>query len=364
MDSLQARLETLVQTVVDRRELAGVAYSVAVGPDKIDGAGGRTRFDDGGVAVSRTTWFDLASLTKVTATLPLVLRLIDSQVWTLGTRVGDVLPEVGPELRAITIGQLLTHSAGLPSGFPLPPGGIPMPDAIRQAVLTAPLDPTPEGSRYSDVGMFLLGLLVEAVTGTSLWDAAQTMIFGSLGLDFRTRIDPTRESVAATRFCPIRGKILQGEPQNPVTYGWGRLAGHAGLFGQAGTVMAYGQQWLAPSRLLWSEELTRMAVSTRVPGRGLGWMLAGCPQFMAGVPWPADTYGHTGFTGTAVAIIPSRAVVAVLLSNRTHGVSPETSEAVIRQLRTMFFGAVVEFSQHVPGTPEELDVNVGRRENP
>ncbi len=338
---LSENLQTIVSRYTEDLRIAGASFAVRCHDETAGGFSGVTRWDGAGQPVTLDTWFDLASLTKVILTVPAVLTLVQDQVWTLETRLGDVLRQAPDPLADVTVKQLLTHSAGLPSGFPeiQPPGE----EAdIRRSILGIVPSPCPGESRYSDVGMFLLGWMCEATTRRPLFDWVNERVFGVLGLDFRTGVDPQRDLVAATRVCPVRQRVVQGEAQNLVTYRLGRAAGHAGLFGTAAGVLQYGRSWLDRAGLPWSTKLSDLAVETWLPGRGLGWMRPGCPQFIASVAWPEDTFGHTGYTGTALVISPSARLVGVCLTNRTHALTVgQPDDQAIRTLRQAFYGEVL-----------------------
>lgn len=340
--ALNDRLYDVVRSFTGTGQIPGVAYAVSVGDDVISGHAGVTRWDENVEPVRGATWFDLASLTKVTVTLPLCLDLVGEKQWTWETRVGDVMLDASPLLSRVTVHQLLTHTGGLPSSLFMPEHLPDNADALLEQVLaTDPIDLMGQ-SAYSDVGMFLLGLMIERARQEPLMSLAQRRIFRPLKVEFRESLNPQLDSVAATRYCPVRKRVLQGEPQNLATHVWGSLTGHAGLFGQSEGVLEYGRAWLKRTGLPWPDQVTRSALQPQQDHRACGWMLAGCSQLVPAVPWPADTFGHTGFTGTALAIIPSRDMVCVLLSNRTHRGSFMASAPAIRRLREAFFGAVLQ----------------------
>lgn len=340
--ALKDRLTGVIRSFTDTGQIPGIAYAVSIGGQVVSGCSGVTRWDESVEPVHEGTWFDLASLTKVVVTLPLCLELVGQNRWTWETRVSEVIHEASPRLGQVTVQQLLSHTSGLPSDLFLPENLPDNRDTLRERVLSSkPVDLLGR-SAYSDVGMFLLGLMIERVRQEPLMSLAQRVLFGPLNVEFRDRVNPQLDSVAATRYCPVRNRVLQGEPQNLATHRWGSLTGHAGLFGQAEGVLQYGRAWLQDGRLLpWPETVTRAALQPQRDHRGYGWMLAGCSQFAPLVPWPSDTFGHTGFTGTALAVIPSRDMVCVLLSNRTHRGSFTESAPTIQRLRELFFATVL-----------------------
>ena len=330
--ALSEKLQSIVQCFVPAH-VQGGAWGLYCDGDMMFGAAGSTT-QSGSDPVTPDTWFDLASLTKVIGTLPAILVASQHCRLALDDHVGQWLPDVSVSVGSQTIRALLTHMAGLPAEFEMISPSHPQTptdiwDWVRTLTITAPTD----HAVYSDIGYFLLGLISEKVWGKPFLQAVREEALSGLQVEIKERVDPMTSSVAATRYCPLRQRIIHGEAQNKVVALWGRAAGHAGLFSTTRSVLQYGIWWL--SRL--NQSPFGEAVQPVVPGRGLGWMLAGCPQ-LPNAPWPRDTFGHTGFTGTSLVVIPSRQLVSVLLTNRTH---PRVDNAWIRPLREQFYATVL-----------------------
>jgi len=274
-------------------------------------------------AMARDTLFDLASLTKVVATLPTVLRLAELGALTLEDRVTRFLAAFGGEGRdAITVRQLLTHTAGLPAEikFWRRYDG---PDEAGRALLGAPLE-HPPGTQvvYSDVGFMLLGRIVSAITGTALDVSVAELVTGPLGMTrtcFRPAVGPP-PAVAATELQPD-GTALAGIVHDENARFFGGVAGHAGLFAPVDDLVRYldaawlGGQFLSRS---WRREACRPQTRGLGGVRGLGWVLRGDPADPLGCCWPPRSVSHTGFTGTSLACDPVSGGWAVLLSNEVH----------------------------------------------
>lgn len=302
-------------------------------------AAGHTQID--GPATRPETRYDLASLTKVVATLPSVLRLVADGLVGLDDRVGHYFSQAGwfqdPSLADRTVRQLLTHSAGLRAWEPLF-ARLSCRRTALAAVLQAPVT-TPGSVVYSDLGFMLLGALVERVTGERLDDGARALVFAPLGLE-RTGfgpIDPT--DVAATEDCGWRGKLLVGEVHDENATVWDGVAGHAGVFADARDLAQYAAAWLRHDTRLAHRELLDQALTPQARGadgsvRGLGWLLP-YPEVFSGAIGGA---GHTGFTGTSMWIDPEAGVASVLLTNRVH--PSRHAGAGIAAVRRRFHGAV------------------------
>jgi CubicO group peptidase (beta-lactamase class C family) len=277
---------------------------------------------DGGPAVTGDTRYDLASLTKVVATLPSVLRLVSSGELSFDDRVGAFFSNAGwfrtPSLADATVRQLLSHTSGLPAWRTLFAEITGRRTALA-AVLQTPLD-QPGKVVYSDLGFMLLGALVERISGVRFDRFVRHEVFAPLGMA-DTRFGPlSGVPVAATEECGWRGRLLEGEVHDENATVWDGIAGHAGLFGTATDLGRYCRAWLELDPRLGSEELLVEATAEQARGedgarRGLGWLLAFDGSFAGR---KATGYGHTGFTGTSLWLEPEAESYAVLLTNRVH----------------------------------------------
>ncbi len=290
------------------------------------------------VAMRTDSVFDLASLTKVYTTI-LVLRLVDQGKVALDAPVRRYLPDfAGPGKDRITVAMLLAHTSALPVGAQVTGYRT---DAQRwPSVLRTPLvkGGVPGTTfRYSSVGLMVLGRLVEKLTGKSLDKALRDHLTTPLGLS-DTGFQPLtwvsdRSRLVATDARSSRG-LLRGTVHDDVTNRLGGVAGHAGVFGTARDVAVIGQLLLNGGayhgrRILSAAVLKRMltnvnrgkpAIDAERPGRsadhGLG-VEMNQPWFMGRLAAPTS-FGHTGFTGTSLLVVPARRMVVVLLTNRAH----------------------------------------------
>ncbi|CAN5907783.1 serine hydrolase domain-containing protein [soil metagenome] len=278
----------------------------------------------GGAAVTPTTRYDLASLTKVVATLPSILRLVSDGELNLEDKVGKFFSNAGwfqtPSLAEVTVRQLLTHTSGLPAWKPLFATVSERPTAVANVLQTG-LEHAPGTFVYSDFGFILLGAIVERVSGLRQDDFVEKHVFEPLGMK-DTRYGPVPpQNVAATEDCGWRGQVLQGVVHDENAFVMDGVAGHAGLFGTAGDLGRYAQAWLNWDVSLGDAAVLRAAVEERVIAeqvrRGLGWQLAGAGS-SAGDLASEAAFGHTGFTGTSLWIDPVQGWFAVLLTNRIH----------------------------------------------
>jgi len=276
----------------------------------------------GGASVATSTRYDLASLSKVVATLPTILRLVSDGELRLDDRLGRFFSNAGwfqqPSVAAASVADLLAHRAGLSSWEPFF-ARVSTRQTMLAAVLQAPVA-ADGAARYSDIGFMLLGAIVERVTGERLDRVAQRLVFEPLGMT-RTGFGPIpSDDVAATEDCGWRGRLLVGEVHDENASVWDGVAGHAGLFSDAGDIATYAAAWLRADATLGDPELLAAAVSEQARAedgsrRGLGWLLAH-PGVFAGDDAPG--FGHTGFTGTSLWIDRDAGRASVLLTNRVH----------------------------------------------
>ncbi|WP_305787278.1 serine hydrolase domain-containing protein [Symbioplanes lichenis] len=290
------------------------------------------------VAMRTGSIFDLASLTKVCTAL-LVLQLVDQGKVELDAPVRQYLPDfTGAGKGTVTVAQLLAHTSALPVGAKVT--GLPDNAARWRAVMATPLvkGGVPGTTfRYSSVGLMVLGRLVEKLTGKSLDKAVRDNLTTPMGLTdtgfLPLKWVKDKGRLVATDARTSRG-LLRGTVHDDVANHLGGVAGHAGIFGTAKDVAAIGQLMLDGGtyngrRLLSAAVLKRAltnvnqgkkAIDADRPNRtadhGLG-VEMNQPWFMGKLA-SATSFGHTGFTGTSLLVVPAKRMVVVLLTNRAH----------------------------------------------
>jgi serine-type D-Ala-D-Ala carboxypeptidase len=215
---------------------------------------GRASVEPPGPPVDARTLFDVASLTKILATAPLVLLSIRARRLALDAPAARYLDGyLGAGRESVTLRMLLDHSSGLPAWRPFyrevasNAGGEDLAtaqgrDAVRRMAAAEAPEVEP-GSRalYSDVGFILLDWILERVNGRPTDVQFSESVAAPLGLrdllfvDFKSpdKAARTREGrvFAATERCPWRGRVLVGEVHDDNTYAMGGVSGQAGLFG-------------------------------------------------------------------------------------------------------------------------------------
>lgn len=307
--------------------------------------------------VTLNTIFDLASLTKPLATTLALMRLVQQGRLSPAQRLSEWVPEFGVgEKAAITIAQLLTHTAGLPDYRPyyLELAARPAPARpawLRARLVREPLLALPgERVRYSDLGFMILQWVVETVSGRPLDRYVSDEIYAPLGaaksLFF---IDLNREpppgQIAATEQCTWRGRLITGEVHDENAHVLGGVAGHAGLFGTAEGVQRVLSELVnayhrGEGGALFEPRTVRR-FAQRAPGtdRALGFDMPSSLQPSCGRFFPPASIGHLGFTGTSFWVDLERRIMVILLTNRVH---PSRTNIAIRAFRPQLHEAVMQ----------------------
>ncbi|MGE5561547.1 MAG: serine hydrolase domain-containing protein [Chloroflexota bacterium] len=305
-------------------------------------------------AMTRDTLFDLASLTKVVATLPTTLTLIDEGAIRLDDAVARVIPEFAANGKDnITIRHALSHTSGLIWWRDFSATCRDYDDVIA-AIAGERLD-YPMGSKvvYSDLNFIILGEVVRRVTGLTLDRYAADRVFAPLGMQGARFCPPPelKSACAATEYRAARDVYQCGEVHDENAALVGGVSGHAGLFATAADLLLYGQAWLNGGSLadaglpgagrILSPAVVAAATSEQTAGlndrRALGWLMK-TREFSSGGDLLSNrAYGHTGFTGTSLWVDPELELVAVLLTNRVH---PTRDNNAIIRLRPRFHNLV------------------------
>lgn len=312
---------------------------------------------------STETCFDLASLTKVMATLPLFMELWANETLTPEMPLSRFEADSPVAKAGATVGDLLYHRAGLPAFVPLfdkalrAVPALTHPDCpadrrrrsatevVADAWRTPVVSPCGTRTVYSDVGFLLLGSLIARVAGSPLDQLFARRVAGPLGLRCRyhrlSQLPADAREAAPTGTerprPPAPGQEGMWRSENPAPSGPGEVdddnafvldgvAGHAGLFGTATAVGAFGQAVLeelqgagrwAPAEL-WHRAVRRDS-SISGSSRAMGFDTPSPPSSAGALLGnrPPGAVGHLGFTGVSLWIDLGRQLVVALCTNRT-----------------------------------------------
>jgi CubicO group peptidase (beta-lactamase class C family)/uncharacterized protein YbbC (DUF1343 family) len=329
---------------------------------------GSQSYDAGAAPMATDTIFDLASVTKVVATTTVAMTLVDEGRLDLDARVDSFLPRfVGPNKDRVTIRHLLTHSAGIDWWAPLFKE-VSGQAAYVERICAMPLVSEPGTvMKYSDLGIILLGEILERVSGKPLETLVRERVTGPLGMrDTLYRPGPElRQRIPPTEVDAWRGRLVHGEVHDENAFAIGGAAPHAGLFSTAPDLARFAQMLLQGGVYDHRRIVSRRTVdtftrrSTLPPGtdRALGWDTKSVAGSSAGTLFSPTSFGHTGFTGTSLWIDPERELFVVLLTNRVH---PTRENNAIRKVRPALADAVVRALADPDGHPAPLLVGLDR----
>lgn len=359
MPTKQANVQTAVETVLRQ----AVSDKVAPGAvaawwrgdehDALQGVAASGRLLPDGDVVAVDTLYDLASLTKPIVAMT-ALRLVMQGRLDLQASAATYVPELrGTAGGDAAMSALLSHRAGLsPWGSLYRELEVALETPAARAVMLAEaarrvdLNPTAQGSVYSDLGYLIAGEAVARAGSAPLEEVVRREVLKPLGIEdrvFYMAAQPAEKRAqllsrtAPTEVCSFRGGLVHGVVHDENCFAFGGIAGHAGLFGEAEAVRAFGVAVLSSLSTdsgFIDRALLEAALAPREGGGYvLGWDSKSREGSSAGQRMSERAFGHLGFTGTSLWCDPERGSVAVLLTNRVH---PTRDNIAIRTLRPRF----------------------------
>lgn len=275
------------------------------------------------------TIFDAASLTKVVATTPAIMKLFEQGKIRLNDEVTRYLPDFQGGKSRITVRHLLTHFSGLRPDVDLKPEWKGYDTGVKLALVDKPVAEPGERFIYSDINFVLLGEIVRVVTGKPLPQFVSESVWQPLGMR-ETMFNPPaslHRRIAPTEQLPGQMAPLRGIVHDPTARFMGGVAGHAGMFTTARDLGRFAEMMLGGGQLrgvrVFSELTVEKFTSPQSPPdqpmlRGLGWDIDTPFSSNRGELFPVGSYGHTGFTGTSLWIDPISDTYVILLANSVH----------------------------------------------
>jgi CubicO group peptidase (beta-lactamase class C family) len=318
-------IDMLVQGAMDRGLISGGV--VLIGDDHenlLCGAYGRLSGSVESGRVEADSLFDIASLTKVVATTPSIMKLVEEGKVSLYDPVCKWFPEfVGKNKDDLRVVHLLTHTSGL-NDISLPVGNS-IQYLVEHAASMA-LKGTP-GSRfhYADINFILLGELVRRASGLPLDCFAAENIFYPLHMRDTSFNPVPRNLIRCAATLDYDNSYLFGSVQDHTAFFLGGVAGHAGVFSTAYDLSLFCRMILNGGSLDGQSILMQRTVRrTIVPYpcqdgkvlRGLGWDISSPLSSPRCAAFSEASFGHTGYSGCSVWIDPKENVFVVFLSAR------------------------------------------------
>ncbi|MCK7590924.1 serine hydrolase [Subsaxibacter sp. CAU 1640] len=383
------KLDSMALLAIDHKTTPGLQLLVArKGKVVYNKTFGKHTYDDK-EPVKPEDIYDVASLTKILATLPLLMELEEKNAVTLDTKLSKMLPEYATSNKKnITIKEMLSHYARLrpwepfyvktldsakkPSAKYYRRKSSPMysvkvadeiylrhdyPDTIQKIIRDSDLLPTLR-YKYSDFPYFILKKYIEEYYDKTLDELVQDRFYQSLGAN-HTMYNPaptfSDENIVPTevdnyyRYQTIRGYVhdMGAAMQNGV-------GGHAGIFSNANDVAKIMQMYLQKGyyggkRYLKTETIDKFNTCyycSKGVRRGIGFDK---PQPSGDGPTcgcvSMDSFGHTGFTGTMAWADPDKEIVYVFLSNRTYPDANNNAllkEGIRTEIQRLIYEAIIE----------------------
>jgi CubicO group peptidase (beta-lactamase class C family) len=316
-------IDLIMQRAAERGLIAG---SVVVIGNR-DGilfhrAYGKTSHEPGAPPMTVDTVFDLASLTKVIATTPAVMKLAEEGRVSLVDSATRFFPEfAGEDKKEMLVMNLLTHTTGF-DDFQVPSVD-PAKGVVDRAASERVKGGVGHRFRYADVNFILLGELVRRVTGTGLDRYTAENFYRPLGMT-DTAFNPAL--AIKSRCAPTIGdRVLTGEVQDGNARLLNGVAGHAGLFSTGRDLsvfcrMILGEGKVDGRRVLSERTVRQMTAPYFSRGgsviRGLGWDMVSPYASPRGRGFSELSFGHTGYSGSSIWIDPDNNLFVILLTSR------------------------------------------------
>lgn len=321
--------------------------------------------------------FDIASLTKVTGTTTSIMLLADRGKINVDDPVGKYIKAFNtPEKSRITIRNLLTHTAGLYEWYPLYYRASDKQECYRLIGELPLMFPVGEQRRYSDLGFIILGEIIETVSGMPLDQFMNQNIFQPLGMNntcfnplksksnlkiastsagnpyekrmvYDSTLGYTVKEIDPKQWNGWRTYILRGEVNDGnAWYANSGISGAAGLFSTAGDLQKLVDMLINMGTVGSEQFISSGTIKTFLTkdkfNNGLGWMMDTANSFMKNAP--EGSFGHTGFTGTSIAVIPLNGISVILLINRQNtGLSGNGEYYNVNPVRLHIFNAVMKY---------------------
>lgn len=324
---MRDKLERRVNEAIATRVFPGCVIGVVRSGSREIFPFGRFTYEAHSPQVEENSLYDVASITKSIPTASLAIALIEEGKLQLPCAVREYLPELKNDFGA-TIEDLLRYRV---FGVQLSTLKDKTADEMIAAVFESGFNGKPGEGAYTNLPAFLIGLIIERISGRKLDELARECFFAPLAMTrtFFASAFPSEKNMAIyrqivpTEIDEVEG-IVRGVPHDesaralarPGRACPARATGHAGLFSAA------------PDLLLFLGALLRGELGAVAAGaqQGLGWQVS--DSRFIGRYAGERAFGKTGFTGTSVVCDIERGIALVILSNRTYPKRPSTDDAI------------------------------------
>lgn len=319
-------LTSFIDQSIEEKTIPGVVIAITSSEKNIFRYTAGFAHKDKAIKMKKDTIFDLASLTKVVATLPAILQLLDMGKLDIEDPVYYYIPAFMRNNRDITIKHLLTHTSGYQPEIKFYLNNHTLEDAIT--IISTLTDKKKPGEQviYSDLNFMVLGYLVEQITGVPLDKYTEEHIYKPLNMN-DTCFNPPKEwkeKTAATEYMTAIKDYQWGVVHDENAQHFHGVSGHAGLFSTVEDLSQFSRMILKGGKYKNDSVLSKQSIERSTQAltqnlnlnRGLGWELFNVSS-MSG-QFMQHGFGHTGFTGTSLWFDPQKAFAVILLTNRVH----------------------------------------------
>lgn len=320
-----SRIDILIESSIQKALLSGGVILV--------GSHDRTLFEKAYGRVSPAsdarlmtvdTIFDLASLTKVIATTPSILKLAESGKLSLVDPVKKWFPEFeGKGKDDLLVMHLLTHTSAL-DDFSLS-SEKPMQSAIDGAAAQSLKGEIGSRFHYADINFILLGEIVRRASGEALNEFAAKTFYKPMGMKDTGFLPPTELRSRAASTMGDYSLQFVGDPQDHLARQLGGVAGHAGLFSTVDDLAVFCRMMLSGGKSAGKEIMAERTVNQMTApyfsrggkvARGLGWDISSPFSAPRGGFFSRSSFGHTGYSGSSIWIDPDADLFVILLTTR------------------------------------------------
>ncbi len=292
--------------------------------------------------MTTNTVFDLASLTKSVATTSAIMCLVRDSALDVNTPVGQFIPafEKGD---SITLAHLLTHTSGLPPYLNVKRLTKRYGEGNRQGLMDSIChcprwSSAGEKQNYSCLNFITLQRVVEEISGERFDEYCQKHVFEPMGMKdtrfYPLEADATNgistalseqetQCMASLLVAPTElledSSLLCGAVHDPLARVMNAgISGNAGCFSTAEDLARLAQYLLQHKEDSIVKTFTTVPDSLAFSRRTLGWAAPDSTvRYLGTNPTPL-TYGHTGYTGTSMVIVPEQSKALIILTNRVH----------------------------------------------
>jgi CubicO group peptidase (beta-lactamase class C family) len=268
--------------------------------------------------------FDIASLTKVIATAPAIMKLLEDGRINLLEPLTRWFPEfLDTEQEDITILNLLTHTSGLND---ITFNSVdPLKTAIHKMGIQKSGRLHGSSFRYADINFILLAELIKRASGVSLDRYCRENFYGPLGMGDTMFLPPNERTGGIAPTIGTSNELLTGVVQDENARILGGVAGHAGLFSSASDLSRFAAMILNSGKLHGIPILKERVLSQKTAPyffsngnvvRGLGWDIYSPYSSPRGSFFSEMSFGHTGYSGSSIWIDPQSDLFVILLTVR------------------------------------------------